>query len=195
MPPRHHPRPARRRISRAATLLGLLAVLLATTSPVAAGTGGRPTGNAHPAVGALVVAQPPRFGPVAWCSGVLLTPTIFLTAAHCTTVLHEPGATLLGVTFDPSFNPDTSPVLPGTVHIHPAYDPATPDASRHDLAVIHLAEAPEGIAPASLPSGDLTPMKAGFTAVGYGGTGFLTASAGGCGPLTCRTTGSAAPLP
>ncbi len=49
----------RGRIPLAASLIGVLVVILATSTLAHAATGGRPTGNAHPAVGALVVAQPP----------------------------------------------------------------------------------------------------------------------------------------
>ncbi len=194
----------RGRIPLAASLIGVLAAMVVTSAPVAAGTGGRPTGHAHPAVGALVVAQPPRFGPVAWCSGVLITPTAFLTAAHCTAVLTEPGAALIGVTFDPSFAPRTSTVIPGTVHVNPAYDPAAPDAATHDLAVVVLAEAADGIEPVALPEDDLDLTKLaltdrtsqGFTAVGYGVTGFLTATAGGVWAFDLQDYGirRAAPL-
>jgi Trypsin len=67
-------------------LCALLA--LATATVVLAGgasavTNGRPDGDMHPYVG-LMVAQDADGVPLWRCSGSLLSPTVFLTAGHCT---------------------------------------------------------------------------------------------------------------
>jgi hypothetical protein len=59
-------------------LLGLAMVLGITAGPAGAITGGRPDGTAHPYVG--FVGEPEG----GFCSGTLLSPTVFLTAGHCT---------------------------------------------------------------------------------------------------------------
>lgn len=175
-----------RSIGRLVALAGALALLLATSAPSLGATGGRLDGNGHPNVGAMIVAQPPRFGAVPWCSGVLIAPTAFLTTGHCTAILMEPGAVLLGVTFAASFDPASSSVVPGTVRVPPGGDSAVPDALP-DLALIELDAAPAGVTPAVAPTGDLgraladlpDPDGPALTAVGYGLTGFLTAAGGG----------------
>ena len=59
------------------SVFAALAVALVTVSTAAAVTGGGVDGDAHPYVGALVVN-----GSVE-CSGVLVAPTVFVTAGHC----------------------------------------------------------------------------------------------------------------
>src|SRR5512147_2908585 len=62
----------------------LVAVLLLSTVGIAAAiTDGEPDGNGHPYVG-LMVAQDENGAPLWRCSGTLLSPTVFLTAGHCT---------------------------------------------------------------------------------------------------------------
>jgi hypothetical protein len=59
-----------------------LVLLLALTVPAAAVQFGVPDGNDHPQVGLLVFDVN---GSPAWrCSGTLLSPTVMLTAGHCT---------------------------------------------------------------------------------------------------------------
>jgi hypothetical protein len=71
--------------SRFWRLIGVLAVVLGLTitsmGPAAAVTGGEPDGNRHPNVGLILFYSPDgRFR----CSATLVTPTVLLTAAHCT---------------------------------------------------------------------------------------------------------------
>ena len=68
-----------------------LASFLAVASPAAAIKGGVPDAGAHPFVGELLFFDPtavdPRFNdPGAWftCTGTLVSPTVVVTAGHCT---------------------------------------------------------------------------------------------------------------
>jgi len=55
---------------------------LAVAAPAFAITGGSIDGTAHPAVGLLLADR--GNGPEPDCSGALVSPTVFVTAAHCT---------------------------------------------------------------------------------------------------------------
>jgi hypothetical protein len=68
---------------RAVTLIAAIAVLLFGATGAMAITNGQPDGNNHPYVGLMVALD--KDGIPQWrCSGSLLTPTVFLTAGHCT---------------------------------------------------------------------------------------------------------------
>src|SRR5687768_615286 len=99
------------RMARLATalLVTLLALVLAT--PVQAITGGTLDGDAHPEVGAVIaIYEPISEEPIVWCSGTLVAPTLFLTAAHC--LEDDPDLTIVGVTFDPvPVDPETGAVV------------------------------------------------------------------------------------
>ncbi len=149
----------RRRLLLAAALF--LAVLLPAL-PASAITNGAADGMAHPNVGGLV--SPTQYSDGTWiyCSGTLISPTVFLTAAHC-----AEGARV-GVTFDPAYQAGDK-VYYGTFHADPLYPGPTSDA--HDIAVVVLDKAAKGIAPARLPAADSLSGLAGtqqFTSVGYG---------------------------
>ena len=77
-----------------AAVVWLLAMLLAM-GPAAAITNGQPDAGRHPYVG-LMVAHDADGVPLWRCSGSLLSPTVFLTAGHCT----EPPAAHVEVWFD-----------------------------------------------------------------------------------------------
>ena len=148
----------RRLVCAAAVLAALV-----TASPAAAITNGSPDGNRHPNVGGLV--SPTQYSDGTWiyCSGTLISPTVFLTAAHCA----DDGARV-GVTFDTAYQ-DGDRVYYGTFHADPAYPGSTSDL--HDIAVVVLDTAVKGIAPAKLPkAGSLSNLSGSqqFTSVGYG---------------------------
>jgi V8-like Glu-specific endopeptidase len=150
-----------------------LAILMAAGAASAI-TYGQSDGDKHPYVGALVGAD--EQGEFVFCSGTLIAPDIFLTAAHCTAAIEQFGFEFRGVTFDSDFDPDTSVVYPGTPHTHPHFPGPSSDAK--DIAVVVLDEQVSGIQPALLPSAGLLDQRANdgtlkgqsFTAVGYGAT-------------------------
>jgi hypothetical protein len=167
---------------RIAALLATMALAMVLASGMASAiTYGQPDGNRHPYVGTLVGAD--EQGEFAGCTGTLIAPDVFLTAAHCTSFFEQfPGVEFRGVTFDNVYDPATSVVYPGTLHTHPGW-PGTSSVSGvgpdfHDIAVVVLDEEVAGIQPASLPSAGLLDQLANdgelkdqrFTVVGYGTT-------------------------
>ena len=159
--------------------------LLSATVPVLTITNGRPDGNRHPYVGIAIQPIPSQPGFVSICSGAALSPTKFLTAAHC---------------FDPSmpvfvsYNsaPPLGPFTPGTFHPHPDWclgcGPGLPGFDTHDVAVITLNAPVNPGAFALLPSAglvDTLPMRTPVDIVGYGVQGFTR----GGGPPSAIFTG------
>jgi len=67
----------------ALALAGVVALMTVTVAPAAAITDGSLDGDGHPYVG-LMVAQLEDGTPLWRCSGTLISPTVFLTAGHCT---------------------------------------------------------------------------------------------------------------
>ena len=123
-----------------------------------------PDGNGHPEVGALLAPHAYSDGTWASCSGTLVAPRVFVTAAHCE------GAARVAVTFDTSYDAATGTTYWGNWFADPAYTKAQNDP--HDLAVVVLDRAVTGITPARLPAaGSLAGLSGSqrFTSVGYGG--------------------------
>lgn len=145
-------------------ILALAALaLLASAAPVGAITSGAEDGDGHPAVGGLVSAKQYSDGTWLYCSGTLIAPTVFLTAAHCA---EDNGAAV--VTFDTAYI-DGDRTYTGTFHVDPLYPGPTSDM--HDIAVVVLDEAVKGITPARLPTADslsALPHDQLITSVGYG---------------------------
>jgi hypothetical protein len=142
----------------------LLAVLMALPAPAAAITNGGPDGNGHPEVGALLARAAFSDGTWEECSGTLISPTIFLTAAHC-----DMGLSRVAVTFDSVYEAATGTTYWGTWHANPAYDKAQSDP--HDMAVVVFDKPIKTIKPAALPRlGQLDALSVGdgITSVGYG---------------------------
>ena len=141
-----------------AALLFVVMTLALTVGAAQAITFGQPDGGLHPNVGALVADWDEESpGPDIFCSGTLIAPTVFLTAAHCTASLEADGITEVWVTFASDYDEDAaSPagLIAGTPVSHPEF--GTGGASdTHDIAVVLLEEAPAGITPAQLPTAGL----------------------------------------
>jgi V8-like Glu-specific endopeptidase len=141
-------------------------------------TDGALDGNGHPYVG-LMSAQT-KSGQHLWrCSGTLLSPTIFLTAGHCT----EPPAERVQIWFaadvdagiaNGSISYPAKGDASGTPYTHPQYDPNA--FYRYDLGVVVLDKPFKRKKYGALPQRDVLDTLAtqrgqqdlGFTAVGYG---------------------------
>jgi V8-like Glu-specific endopeptidase len=81
-------------------VVSVVALLLFWTSLTRAIINGTLDGNLHPNVGVVVVdVDGERFSP---CSGNLIAPTVFVTAAHCLEFIESVGATRLGRSFPAS---------------------------------------------------------------------------------------------
>jgi hypothetical protein len=139
-------------------------------------TNGSLDGETHPHVG-LMIAQTANGSPLWRCSGTLISPTLFLTAGHCT---ESPAARVeiwfaadVGSGLPGNGYPVTGEVS-GTPHTHPAYDPNAFFLA--DVGVVVLDEPVAmpryGVLPAL---GSLDPLarqrglqNTSFRAVGYG---------------------------
>lgn len=151
------------RSRRLSVLTAVLATAVLTTAPVAAITNGVVDDNAHPNVGGLV--SPTQYSDGTWlyCSGTLISSTVFVTAAHCA----EDGDRV-GVSFDAAYV-DGDEILHGTFNADPLYSQRQSDP--HDLAVVVLDVAVQAITPAKLPeAGALANLSKAqrFTSVGFG---------------------------
>jgi V8-like Glu-specific endopeptidase len=158
------------------SVLFALALLLALVAPASAITDGELDGEGHPYVG-LMVAQDAAGNPLWRCSGTLLSPTLYLTAGHCT----EAPAASAQIWFDadvesgiPSNGYPFIGDVGGTTFVHPEYDPNA--FFLYDLGVVVLDEPVEmdeyGVLP-ELDQLDALKTRRGkqdttFTAVGYG---------------------------
>jgi len=157
-------------------VFSVIVILAVAVSPVGAVTDGELDGNGHPYVG-LMVAQTEAGAPLWRCSGTLITPTLFLTAGHCT----EAPAAHVEIWFAADvesgipangypFNGDVG----GTPHTHPQYNPNA--FFLFDLGVVVLDEPVVMSQYGALPGlNQLDSLKnrrgqqdVTFTAVGYG---------------------------
>lgn len=172
-----------------AVLAAALVAPLALTAPATASTGGTPdTNNTYSNVGLLAFYSG---GERYRCSGTLVSPTVVLTAAHCTYGVNGKVA----VTFAPVLakaapsglptavnaakgfvgnETGATPYVYGEAKTHPAYSDFTDTANWNDVGVVVLERAVAGktsaIAPVStldrIPKSQLA--KTLFRAVGYG---------------------------
>jgi hypothetical protein len=175
---------------RMITLLLLSALaLLGTALPAAAVTGGQPDGTRHPNVGLILFYQSDgRFR----CTGTLVSPTIVITAAHCTagtlgstlvtfdSVIAEQPPLPFPVAADPASGYTDAEIaaagyLSGTAIAHPDYSDFTDLANWNDVGVIVLDEPVTDITPATVAPTDYLAQFAQprlnstiFTVVGYG---------------------------
>jgi secreted trypsin-like serine protease len=147
--------------------LAVLAVLTASTAHAI--TYGQPdTDNRYPFVGALVGTFEGETYP--YCSGTLISSTVFLTAAHC-----DIGEETACVAFDQVYT-SRSKVYCGTFIPHPGY--YSGEDNPLDVAVVVFSKPIRGVPTADITDlGLLEAMKAegtlnqstAFTSVGYGG--------------------------
>jgi len=159
-------------------LVGVLAVvgIMAAGSPASAITWGT-IDTTHPDVGAILIVR--SDGSVGeFCSGTLVSARVFLTAGHCTDALTAFGipASRLRISFAPNlFAEGAVRLAVSGYQTHPEYHWG-PTSNPHDLGVIILKDAVEGVSfgmPA--PSGYLDDLAtagsiqgATFINVGYG---------------------------
>jgi hypothetical protein len=175
-------------LKRAALALTLSCILTVWIPPAIAITGGEPDGDGHPNVCAVMIT-PANDPPHLFCSGVLISENVVLTAGHATEVLEW----LLGnvpvyVTFDTENDLETGPwpktgwMQVASAITHPDCNIYTHISDTHDVGLLILKDPATGITPADLPDeglldqlredGELRERGEGakFTAVGYGST-------------------------
>lgn len=157
----------------AAAVAALLFIGLGS-APAQAITDGAPDGDGHPNVG-LMVAQTADGDPLWRCSGTLISPTIYITAGHCTY-----GAEHVEIWFQSDLEPDPRALgypntgqVGGTPYTHPQYDDAA--FYLYDLGIVVLDEPVQVAEYGQLPAlnqldayAKSAKKNAWFTAVGYG---------------------------
>jgi hypothetical protein len=158
-------------------LVLLMAVgVLAAAGVAGAIINGKPDGQRHPYVGALVTKL--DGANVAICTGTLTSPRVFLTAGHCTDFIRDEGLSTF-VSFDPTFD-QGSTLLRGRSHVFPRYRQVPgnglPEFDAYDVGVVVLNR------PVSTAKGYGRLPRAGLverlergqrlSAVGYGASGF-----------------------
>ena len=163
------------------TLAAVLALAAISVGPVAAITDGSPDGDGHPYVG-LVTAHASDDDYMFRCTGTLISPTILVTAGHCTfgvdnaiiyfdagPIIPDPDFTLTTRSCDGIEGYPCGGGVTGTPYAHPAYDDNA--FFLHDLGVVVLDNpiilAEYGTLP-ELGALDRLQHRAGFTSVGYG---------------------------
>jgi V8-like Glu-specific endopeptidase len=125
---------------------------------------GTPTGTSYGAVGALMFdyRQNGLSGSDAICTGALISPTVFLTAAHCLGDLSfTPAGSQVYVSFAPDLYAKGAKYIAATGYV---YDPeyGHDQGNLHDIAVVFLPEgSTKGITPYRLPTfGELDALSA-----------------------------------
>ncbi len=173
--------------ARLMVLAGVVLAAVGLVAPASASTGGTPDGDLHPNVGLIAFYDATgRFR----CSATLVSPTVVLTAAHCTSgtlgktlvtfdsVIAEAPPSPLPVAANPAAGYTSAELaaagyLSGTAYTHPQYSDFTDLDNWNDVGVIVLDTPVTDIAPAPLAPLDAAdavkqPRKTLFTAVGYG---------------------------
>jgi hypothetical protein len=183
----------RARLGAASVTAGLSVVaalsVLVPARPAAAIIGGQVDGDRHPYVGTLDATA---FGRTDGPSGVLISPTVFLTAGHVARDWSRAGVQAK-VTFAPSKSTATT-WYTGTAYANPAFDPQRAD-DPGDLGVVVFDSPVTDITPASLPRAGLLdslkpsgPSGPTFDVVGFGVSAFLGGSNGGGTPHPDRSS-------
>jgi trypsin len=158
---------------RATLVCALVAALLAAGA--AAITNGTPDGTAHPYVGIAVSGD-------VFCSGTLLSPTVFLTAGHCTDAFASTGEPTF-VTTDPNASP-TSVYVTGTPNTQPGFfnippqGVGVPASVGSDLGIVVLDTPIAASRYAQLPTIGAVTGGASVALVGYGAQGSVPAAHG-----------------
>jgi hypothetical protein len=146
---------------------------------------GSPTGSAYGSVGALLFDynKDGRIdGDDEFCTGSLVAPNVFLTAAHCVVTPYTPPGSQFYVSFAPDLYAKSIKVIAATSYV---FDPAYghDQANLHDLALVFIpASATKGMTLLRLPpAGELDRLSAQgalsktlFVNVGYGTSATLT---------------------
>jgi V8-like Glu-specific endopeptidase len=157
-------------------LLLTLVLVFSTIGSALAVTDGELDGNRHPYVG-LMVAQDAKGNPLWRCSGTLLSPTLFLTAGHCTEAPAAHAEIWFAADVESGIPANGYPYkgdVGGTTYTHPQYDPNA--FYLYDLGVVVLDQPMKMSKYGALPKQDQLDKLATergtqdvtFTAVGYG---------------------------
>lgn len=152
-----------------------VAAFLAVVAPAMGVTNGQPDGNRHPYVGVMIQFIP-NTNFITVCSGAALSPTVFLTAAHCAdpslpvyvSYKNSPPFSLARDFTQGTFFPDPDWCI--------GCGPGLPGFDTHDVAVVVLSAPRSPGSFAALPSPNLVdtlPMRTPVDIVGYGVQGFL----------------------
>lgn len=156
-------RHSRRALRIALACASALVLTALGTSSADAVLGGSADGDGHPNVGMLLNSYQYQDGTWILCSGSLIAPDVFLTAAHCGTE-----GSRVTVTFDSAYSTGDQ-TYTGTFHGDPGW-PGT-HADPHDIAVVVLDSPVPDVTPVQLPTaGSVGALSQGtpITAVGYG---------------------------
>jgi hypothetical protein len=158
-------------------LFGLIFTMsLVLANPAFAVKYGELDGDGHPYVG-LMVALDIDFNPLWRCSGTLISPTVFLTAGHCTEAPSVYGTIWFDADVESGIPDNGYPFIGDVVginHTHPLYDPSA--FFLFDLGVVVLDEPIFMDEYGALPELDVLDGMATrrgrqdttFTSVGYG---------------------------
>jgi hypothetical protein len=169
--------------ARTIVLAAAIALLLTPSRPMAIVYGFVDTNNVYANAGAFIVKSPTNGNIFPICSGTLISPTVFLTASHCTIFFEldlAPRGFTAFVSFDNPIpfgnltNPGTNLIAVSQVVTNPNFNQTGSDPE--DIAVLVLERATIGITPAALPPEGLLDQlaeqgglkNAVFTPVGYG---------------------------
>jgi hypothetical protein len=180
--------------SRTQALLATLLLAVAACSDAPSGiapatgvrsiVGGTATGSDYGNVGALLFDYNKNgiTGDDEWCTGSLITPTIFLTAGHCVITSYTPAGSQFYVSFAPDLFSKSARFIAATGFVaDPQY--GHDQANLHDLALVFLpAGSTKGITPLNLPTAGILDAlsakgalsKTLFVNVGYGVSATLT---------------------
>jgi hypothetical protein len=148
---------------RVMLMLAAMALAMLLASGVAGAIiNGQPDRNAHPYVGMV-------YNDESSCSGTLISPTVFLTAGHCTEIF-EQGDSQVWVTFESRADFDPDDAFTGEPYTHPVYNPED-GAFAPDVGVVVLDQPVTMGAYGQLPRvGIVEGFETGqtLTLVGYG---------------------------